>query len=76
MEMLAFIGQFNALQKFNLVNYSQLEELPTTIGQLNAFQDFNLEGFSTLMELLTSIGQLNALQCVEKVDAIQNSSLE
>jgi hypothetical protein len=29
-----------------------------------------------LMELPTSIGQLNPLQCVEKVDAIQNSSLE
>jgi hypothetical protein len=28
------------------------------------------------MELPTSIGQLNSLQCVEEVDAIQNSSLE
>jgi hypothetical protein len=41
MELPTFIGQLNALQKFNLAKYSQLEELPTTIGQLNAFQDFN-----------------------------------
>jgi len=59
-----------------LANYSQLEELPTTIGQLSAVQDFNLEGCSALMELPTSIGQLNSLQCVEEVDAIQNSNLE
>jgi len=76
MELPTSTGQLNVLQKLNLGNYSQLEELPTTIGQLNAFQDFNLEGCSTLMELPTSIGQMNALQCVEEMDAIQNSSLE
>jgi Leucine-rich repeat (LRR) protein len=76
MELPIFIGELNALQKFNLANYSQFEELPITIGQLSAFQDLNLEGCSTSMELPTSIGQLNALQCVEEVDAIQNSSLE
>jgi Leucine-rich repeat (LRR) protein len=43
MELSTSIGQLNALQKFNLANYSQLEELPTTIGQLSAVQDFNLE---------------------------------
>jgi Leucine-rich repeat (LRR) protein len=57
MELPTSISLLNAFQKFNLANYSQLEELPTTIGQLNAFQDFNLEGCSMLMDLPTSIGQ-------------------
>jgi hypothetical protein len=53
-----------------------LMELPTSIGQLNTFQKFNLANYGQLEELPTSIGQLNALQCVEEMDAIQNSSLE
>jgi len=70
------IGQLNALKKLDLIGCSSLQKLPTFIGQLNAFKELDLTGSSSLQELPTFIGQLNALQCVEEVDAIQNSSLE
>jgi Leucine-rich repeat (LRR) protein len=70
------IGQLKALKKLDLIGCSSLQKLPTFIGQLNAFKELDLTGSSSLQELPTFIGQLNALQCVEEVDAIQNSSLE
>jgi hypothetical protein len=37
-ELTTSISQFNALQNFNLHDYSRLQEFPTSIGELNAFQ--------------------------------------
>jgi hypothetical protein len=51
-----FIGQLMmALQKFKLLGYFELKELPTFIGQLTTLQELNLSGFFEL-ELPTSIG--------------------
>jgi hypothetical protein len=46
-----YIGQLNALQKFLLWEYMNLQELLTFVGQFNEFKEFNLLKCFNLKEL-------------------------
>jgi hypothetical protein len=51
-ELPFFIGQLNALQKLDLLGWSNLKKLPSSIAQLNALQELDLLGWSNLKGLI------------------------